>query len=171
MLKAMGALLVVLGCSGLGWYGAMRHSVRISLLRELEQILQFLYGEISYSGCDMVEMMGKLALKGGRYREFFLAMQEDLKGFYGKRFGIYWKEEISRIQGWEYFQTEDLEVLCRMGENLGNMDRDSQLETLHMFQERVEEIRQRAVEEYHGKARICTVAGTTAGAFLAILLL
>lgn len=63
MLKIAGVLLILTGCTGVGLYTAMRYLIRIHLLEEIEQAMQFIYSEIEYAACDMVEIMHMLAAR------------------------------------------------------------------------------------------------------------
>ena len=49
MLKITGVLLILTGCTGVGLYTAMRYLIRIHLLEEIEQAMQFIYSEIEYA--------------------------------------------------------------------------------------------------------------------------
>lgn len=169
--KGLGGIFVILGCSGAGFYVAFRYATRIRILKELEQALHYIYGEISYSAPDMAEIMEHLSFRGGTFGEFFLNMRGRILSHQGLRFCEYWTEEMKDIPGLEHLTTTDCEFLQQLGENLGNMDRMTQLNTLQIFQERLSKIIQNAEQEYHGKAKVSVVIGMTIGIFLVILFL
>ena len=171
MLKLLGVCLIVCGCSGLGWYAVTGYLVRLRMLEEAEQALHFLYGEIEYSGCDMIELLDKLALRGGYFCSFWSGMAGGLKGYDGQCFFKHWQQEIRKIPEIRNLQEEDLELLMEVGENLGNMDRYTQLHTLEIFQERLHVIIGQAREEYHDKAKVSLVVGVTMGCLLALVLI
>ncbi|MDD7404224.1 MAG: stage III sporulation protein AB [Butyribacter sp.] len=171
MLKGVGICLVIAGCSGMGWYMAERHALRIRMLNEFEQALQFLYGEIEYAGCDMVELFDKLAFRGGYFAPFWLQMSGKLRSYDGVRFWEHWCRELPKISGYQNLQEEDLEILLGIGANLGNLDRQTQLHTIQIFQKRLQEVIVTARQEYRGKAKVSCVIGITAGIFLALLLI
>ncbi|MCD7824404.1 MAG: stage III sporulation protein AB [Clostridiaceae bacterium] len=171
MLKLLGACLVLLGSSGLGWYAAGRYAARIHILEELEQALQFLYGEIEYAGCDMAELLGQLALRGQLFSAFFAQMQSKILLYDGNPFSYHWRQNLTAVTGYETLQREDLELLCAIGDNLGNMDRQTQLHTIQIFRKRLGEIVVQARREYRAKAKVSGVIGVTAGLFLAIILI
>lgn len=171
MLKFVGVVCVVCGCSGIGWYAVSRYATRIRVLQELEQALQFLYGEISYSACDMVELMGKLSLRGGAFESFWKGIQELLLQHRGQPFLTYWKSQLTQIHGYQHLTGEDRSFIEKIGSNLGNLDRQTQLDTIQLFQKRLERTIGQAVNEFHGKAKISMVLGVTVGLFLAILLI
>ncbi|RKI41136.1 hypothetical protein D7V86_22580 [bacterium D16-51] len=171
MLKLFGACLVVCGCSGLGWYAVMGYATRIHMLGEVEQALYFLYGEIEYSGSDMIELLDKLSLRGGYFGSFWSGMAECLQKCDGQRFSEHWQQEIKKIPEIRNLKEEDLGLFLEVGENLGNMDRYTQLHTLEIFQERLHSITGQARAEYREKAKVSMVVSVTAGCLLALLLI
>ena len=171
MLKVLGALCVICGCSGMGWHAVSRHATRIRVLQELEQGLQFLYGEITYSACDMAELMERLSGRGGCFRDFWQGIQGMLLQHRGQPFFSYWKSQMPRIQGYRHLTAEDRMLIEKIGSNLGNLDRQTQLDTIRIFQKRLEGILGQALKEFGGNARVSMVLGVTAVLFLAIFLL
>lgn len=170
MLKVCGVLLVMAGCSGLGGYVVLRYAARIRILGELEQALQFLYGEIEYSGCDIIELLDKLVLRSKYFEVLWRNMHDCLLEYDGQGFYYHWKEELKGVMGVECLKEEDRELLLAIGENIGNTDRQTQLHTLHIFQERLHGILLQARQEYREKAKVSMVVGITAGLFLALVL-
>lgn len=171
MLKLFGVCLIVCGCSGLGWYAVTGYATRLHMLGEAEQALHFLYGEIEYSGCDMIELLDKLAVRGGYFGSFWSGMAECLQKYDGQRFSEHWQQEIRKIPEIRNLKEEDLELLLEVGENLGNMDRYTQLHTLEIFKERLHAIIGQARAEYRDKAKVSMVVGVTAGFLLTLLLI
>lgn len=170
MLKICGILLVLAGCSGLGGYVVLRYAARIRILAEMEQALQFLYGEIEYSGCDIIELLDKLALRSRYFAGLWENMHDSLQEYDGQGFYYHWQRELKGVVGIECLKGEDMELLLAIGENIGNTDRQTQLHTLSIFQERLHGILLQARQEYREKARVSMVVGITAGLFLALVL-
>ncbi|MBR1740859.1 MAG: stage III sporulation protein AB [Lachnospiraceae bacterium] len=168
--KVLGGAFVLLGCSGIGFYTVIKNAVRIRMLKEFEQDLQYIYGEIEYAAPDMAEIMERLSFRRGAFAVFFSRMQERILSHQGMRLCEYWKEEMENIRGIENLNFSDREFFMQVGENLGNMDRMTQLRTLGLFQKRLSEILRKAESEYYGKAKISLVIGITGGFFLVILL-
>ncbi len=169
--KLIGFIMVFLGSSGISGYIVGGYAVRIRILEELEQALQFLCGEIEYAACDMAELMERLAQRGYYFSDFFTQLREKILLCDGQPLSAYWKQGKRAVRGYESLTAEDLELFEAIGANLGNLDRQTQLHTLSIFSGRLAETIAQARSEYRNKAKVCSVAGITAGLFLAIALL
>lgn len=141
------------------------------MLSELEQVLQYLYGEIEYSGCDIIELLDKLALRQGYFESLWKNMGDCLRSYDGQGFFFHWKRELQAVPEAGCLKGEDMELLCSIGENLGNMDRQTQLHTLDIFQKRLQGILLQARQEYREKAKVSSIAWVTAGLLLALVLI
>ena len=71
LLKITGSIMALAGSWGCGMWLAARRRRRIELLREMEQILIFLYGEIEYAAVDVAELFQILAGKMCYFGSFF----------------------------------------------------------------------------------------------------
>lgn len=161
--------MVLLGCTGIGWFVASRYQTRIHLLEEVEQAIQFIYGEVEYSASDMVEIMHRLAGRSHSCKEFWSAMECNLQNHDGRLFYSHWIENMGKIQGVSCLGDEDVLILKGVGKNLGNMDRETQLHTIQLFQKRLQEVILQAKGEYREKRKISSIVGVTAGIFLSVL--
>lgn len=172
MLKLCGICLVISGCTGIGWYTVCRYASRLRILMELEKILHYLYGEIEYSCCDMIEILDKLMIRGGYFQKLWKELSIALQRYDGKCFSECWAEALGKQEEIQRNMTrEDKEFLVEIGENLGNLDRNTQLHTLEIFQERVHEKIYQTRVEYRERAKVSMVVGITAGFFLTLVLL
>lgn len=170
MLKLAGVLFVITGCSGVGFYAAMRYLIRIRLLEEIEQAMQFIYSEVEYAACDMIEIMHRLAARGCACQRFWCRMEEALLSCEGRLFYQNWQEHITDMEGYSCLKAEELLLLQELGKNLGNMNREAQLHTIRLFLERLHVIIAQAKGEYREKRKISGIVGITVGIFISVLL-
>ena len=122
MLKIAGVLLILTGCTGVGLYTAMRYLIRIHLLEEIEQAMQFIYSEIEYAACDMVEIMHMLAARSNACRMFWCRMEEALLSCEGKLFYQNWKEHITGIEGYSCLKTEEKANTGKKERSVGSLE-------------------------------------------------
>ena len=150
ILKMTGGAMVFAGGSGFGLWLAGKRKRRIEILRELAQVLILLYGEVEYAAVDMVEIFQKLSGKTCYFRGFFGNMYEGLLRAEDREDVMLWRE---------------------IGMHLGTLDRQTQLQTLHVLQDRLGRSIQDAETEYQSQAKVYRLVGITGGIFTAILLL
>ena len=98
-------------------------------------------------------------------------MSGNLRRHDGIGFLEHWKRELQQTDGYHNLKEEDLELLFGIGANLGNMDRQTQLHTIQIFQERLRGMIDVARKEYKGRAKVSCVVGITIGIFLSLLLM
>lgn len=171
MIKLLGVLFVTVGCGMCGWYFSDRFLGRVHLLEEWQQLIQYLYGEIEYSECDIYEILCKMAGRCSYSRSFWLSAAKDISTHNGLTFSKIWKSHISEIELWELLKSEEQDIIESLGDNLGSLDRETQLHTLKIFQDRLSLNLSKAKEEYAVQARLCHVICITVGIFISVLLI
>ena len=170
MIKLLGFFLVTFGCGMCGWYFSNRYLGRIRLLEEWQQLLQCLYGEIEYSACDIYEILHKLSERCKYSKKFWIQTAKELNMHEGMTFSEIWQKHISEIEMWDSLNREERGIIESLGKNIGNLDRETQLNTLKIFQDRLCINLSKAKEEYAMQAKLCHVICITAGIFIGVLL-
>lgn len=171
VLKMVGGFLVVAGSGGCGWYLAYAARQRIDILRELLQAIVILYGDVEYGVGDMAENMERLSRRTQYFSSFFRRVSKHLDEKTGQSLYQIWGEEMETISCRTRLWREDMALLEELGKNLGNLDRQTQLHTLHVLRERLEHNISLAVVDYRSRARLFRVVGITVGVFTVVLLL
>ncbi len=172
LIKGLGAVLVLAGGTGAGWYLAAREKRRIDRLREWEQILLLLYGEIEYAGSDLPESIGVLKRHSHFFSLFFECIEEELRRSAGQTMEQIWSGAWQQFYGtMSTWQDGDVALIQELGGHLGRSDRKTQLQTLQLFRQRTQTVLQQAQEEYKNKSKIYRTLGVAAGVFLSVLFL
>lgn len=170
MTRFIGMVLIISGGILSGHYFAEKSLIRIHILEEFEQALQFMYGEIEYAAADIATVFGGLSARSSYCKDFWLYMHDRILENDGGTLYSIWKEGLDN-SGWvRYLLYEDRLFIEEIGKNTGNLDRQSQLHTLDIFKKRLAGMILAARSEYKGKAKACHAAGAAAGIFLSILL-
>ena len=82
-----------------------------------------------------------------------------------------WENEIMADKTAGMLDREDVMLWREIGMHLGTLDRQTQLQTLHVLQDRLGRSIQDAEKEYQSQAKVYRLVGITGGIFTAILLL
>jgi stage III sporulation protein AB len=170
-IKIMGAVFVLAGGCGTGWYFSAKKKRRIQVLQEFEQVLILLYGEIEYAGEDMVETLEGLVPKTVWFSSFFQEVAFYLRRKCGHTLWKTWERGIENSPLTEVLEPEDCSLWKEVGSHLGILGRQSQLRSIELSQKRLGRQLAKAQEEYSSQAKLFHVLGVTAGVFVVILLL
>ena len=170
MIKFIGVLLIVSGGMLLGHYFAEKNLIRIHILEEFEQALQYIYGEIEYAALDIGEIFGSLEVRSRYCGGFWAYMYNRLLENNGGDLYSIWLDGLDNSTWAMYLLYEDKLFIEEVGKNTGSLDRQSQLHTLEIFKNRLEGIISAARSEYKGKAKVCHAVGAAAGIFISVLL-
>ena len=133
-----------------------------------------LKGEIRYSQSTLNEAFLHIAEKNtGCYQKFFSHVSYEMEQFRGETFYEIWKRQLGEDLAEEKsgLQKEDIKQLMILGETLGFLDKEMQLNTLDLYLETVEGEIQHLFEDMPEKIRLYQVFGITGGIFLSILML
>ena len=170
MIKLLGFIMVVSGCGMLGVHYGQGYGIRIRLLEELEQLLQYIYGEIEYSAGDMAYIFQNCSMRAYFFCDFFEGLSGCITGGKTGTLAQFWQENMQYILYLKSLKSADRELIGELGSHIGNLDRMTQLHTLEIYRLRLEYILQDAKKNYESQKKLCSVLGVTAGFFLAVLL-
>ena len=144
---------------------------RARSLNELRSGLILLRGDVEYASATLPEAVGRIAGRAGREQDFFGKLIQRLEKEDGVSFAQKWKEAVEETAPMAALRAEDVEELNRLGEYLGQQNKESQLRHLDWYlqqsEEALAEIRKGEKEKVH-LYRMLSVLG---GAFLCIILI
>lgn len=172
MLKLVGAVLILASATGLGISYSLDLKKRCMELRLLKQLVYLLRGELKYTRTPLPDAFGHMA---ERMREpfsaFLRSMERELGNLEGKTFGELWRGQIDRELAGTFLKKEDKEQLKTLGEVLGYLDLEMQLNSLDLYLEQLDLSILEAQEAIRTKRKLYQSLGVAGGIFLILLLL
>lgn len=170
--KVIGAALVILSTGGMGVYFSLILKERINDLKELNKIILILRGEIRYASNPLPEAVSNLASRSeGEFRRFLLAVADKLDKLEGRTFNEIWRECVEKELVDTSLNKKDKMLLTRLGENLGYLDKEMQLNTIDLYITQVQGELDDAVDSVKEKVRLYNMLGVMAGIFITIVLI
>lgn len=154
LLKFLGAALVVLAGAAAGWQKAARARRRVEVLRQLEQLLARVQGEICYRATPLGDLLRQLRAEGA-FPALELERCASLRSF--ELPGILTQSERQAMQG--FFDT------------LGQATGEESARQGAYYQKRCAELLEEAQRQARTAEDLYTKLGLCAGALLALLLL
>lgn len=172
MLRAVGIAGLFFSCAGIGLLKSRALSLRLLALKRIGRMVQLLKNEIDCRRSSLPEAFLAIAEKmEAPYSDFAGALAGRMEAFDGESFAGIFRQEIGKNLADSGLAGEDLEGLQELGNYLGYLDKQMQLETLRLYQEELK----RTEEELHAglpiKKKLYQSLGIMGGVFLMILFL
>lgn len=172
IIKVLGAILVLCSSTAIGFYFSSILKSRLEDLKEIKKYFLILKGDIRYGKTPLPEAIKELAERSeGNFHLFFLNLEERMSRLDGEPFQLIWEQGITKDLKNTSLTKEDKMCLTRMGNNLGYLDQDMQLNTIDLY---VSQLELTIKELYTGigeKTRLYKTMGIMAGLFLTIIMI
>jgi stage III sporulation protein AB len=171
VLKAAGAVCILLGTSGIGFCRAWNIQRQYEQLQYLRKIIILLRGEIEYTVSCMSEVFFRLS---GRvcepYADLFSELAQKLEQNEGENFWHIWREIIiKRLRSYLCCDRE-VDKLEELGETLGYLDKEMQINYMNLYLEQLEQSIHERREKLADDEKLNRMLGILAGIFLIIFL-
>lgn len=170
-LRIIGAILVIISCSGLGFYMAAQWNEHLKTVENLRKLIFLLKGEIVYANSPLAEAFERTGRKaGGVIGDLFFKVSERLSLQNGETFYSIWQEEISGLSKEVCLSKEDKDQLKGLGEHLGYLDTGMQERTILLYLEQLDLTIEYLRKHKQEKSRLYTSLGIMGGLFLTIVM-
>lgn len=172
MLKFIGASLIISSCSALGFYFSYELKTRIANLKDLKKLLILLRGDIQYANTPLPEAVQALAKRhDGTYKNFLNNISSCLMELNGESFASIWKEGVKKDLLHTSLMKEDYALLNQLGESIGYLDKNMQINTLDLYLEQIEVAIDGLSQSVKEKTHLYNSLGVMGGIFITIILL
>lgn len=170
-MKLLGALFILLACSGLGMLAGERIAARPKQLQKLRSDLTWLEMDINYAATPLPEALSKLAhFSDEPVRLLWQGMWEALVSGEGLTAEEAWRRSLEHFRLQAALHESDLAVLRDFGAGLGTTNRQEQLKKFKLLQEQLAALQSQAEEARHKMERVYRTMGVLTGIALIILL-
>lgn len=172
MIRAVGALTVLLAASLLGYRKAFDLEGQYRQLEELRNILYMLEGEIRYSRSYLSEAFHVIGERVEEpYQSWLEGMYRKMEERAGGSFPKVWEEETKQFLKQMSVPDKEKRRLAGLGRYLGSGDIKMQMTQLELHVEQLELTMEEQQRELGSKKKLFKVLGVAGGALLAILLI
>ena len=170
MFKMLGILCIVSGSSGLGFLYARELELRLIELKQLQQMLLQLRGEIRYMHQPLPDAFWHLSRKAPvLFVDFLTKMAQELQKRDGQSAEEIWKRNLKKCLIGLHLDKQEQKDLEKLGSMLGYLDVDMQLNALDYYLEQLKESSLRATEVSKTQKKLYQSMGILGGAALALL--
>lgn len=170
--KIAGAVCIIISTTAIGFGQSFRLHLRYRELLELKKLLNLLSGEVRFGGGNLEETFGAMAgYSSPPFRGFFDFLAGEMEKRAGERLTDIWNRAVTEQLSDSHLTVADKEIFFRLGNELGCLDRETQLQTIALATEQTEDARKELHGELPKKMRLYNCLGILAGVFITILLI
>ena len=172
LLKVIGAGLVILGSTGVGFFYSNILSERTEALIQVKKIMIMLRGEINYNHSTLSESFSILSNRTKSPFDIFLKETGDkLNEMTGNTMESIWKEMVNKHLKGTSLNQKDLERLSLLGNDLGYLDKKMQLSTLDLYLEQLEQQIGESLADFNKNSRLYKCLGIMGGILINLIII
>lgn len=165
-MKLIGSLLIIIACSGYGFFKAFSLKKRCTNLTEIKNAVNTLKSQICFFKTDLTTALLKTT-GNSAVAVLFSDFADNIKQ---RGVDEAWLYSLEKNHSKLFISSHDCELLKYFSKNLGKTDCENQLNSLNFFMQLLDELYSDANAQYKLKSSIYKSAGTSIG-FLAVLIL
>lgn len=171
MLKFAGSIVTIVAATLMGAYVAAELEMSYQEMLYLHRLIGMLQGEIRYSRSVLSQIFLKMSRDARPpYDAWLRQMSIRMESRKGGDFASIWRESVVTYLGTSKLPQKEKEKLEELGQLLGDMDMEIQINHLNGYREQlllsIREVR----EEIQNKKKLCRCMGIAGGIFIAVLL-
>lgn len=171
MMKVIGCVLVIAGCGAIGFFQAEKMRKRLMEMQYVRRYVLFMKGEIRCGNRTIPETLLQLEKRAnGIWKLFFKRTGEKLWNTSNGTLACVWSKEVENSLSRSFLREEDKKEWRELGENLGYLDREMQLNLLEIYEEHIMDSIEREKERMGTQTKLYQALGVMSGIFLAIVL-
>lgn len=178
MNRLLGAILVILSTSYIGYEYSKNIQKRIQQLESLRRIVTDLFSDVEYGACTLFESFSRIGAKQDILFQGFLEKvcsgMQNTNGYTdgsGMPFSVIFAEAITSELCNSALTKEDKNSLEQLGKQLGNNQKKGQLRILHLYLQELEGKLVELEKTKKEKQKMGQMFGVTSGILIVILLL
>lgn len=170
MLRAAGAVCVLLGAAALGYSSVQRLKERAQTLSRLIGALGHLEEELTFCLTPLPALLDSLARQTeGTVGRFFQSCLDGMRAAPQAGLRTSWRQAVDDRLG--VLREEAQEAVRSLGDTLGRYDGEEQRQALRQTVARLERLRQQSEEERARLGKVYTTVSLAAGALAVIVLI
>lgn len=170
MIRWIGIGLMIMGATAFGLAMSRELEKRLIQLREIKKMVSMLKGEIRCANSTLAEGFYHVAERiMPPFSEFLRNMAAHMEEFRGDTIQEIFREHVDTDLKESALLAEDLEQLGRLGDQLGYLDLQMQINAMEHYESQLDDAYEQAAQAFGNKSKMYRYLGLMGGLFLAII--
>jgi stage III sporulation protein AB len=169
-IKIIGALLILISGSSIGWIISIRYLYRVEELGELQLAINIFDTEINYGQTVLSDALSfTAATLNGRLSHLFSETAELLSHHDGRTFNEVWRANLDENLYNNYLLKQDLQILEEWGQQIGSLSLSDQSKINQLTIKRLEYAEKKAREMAEKRVKLIRYSGVLISLMIIIL--
>lgn len=170
--KVVGIGFILVAAIGCGSSYSRRLRLRLEQIRQLQQLVLLLKGDIQFQCSTLPEAFERCGRQiPGICGDWFTETGQRFNAMEGIGFQELWEEQLRKLYETTELTAVHIGDLRRFGNQLSYPDKETQLGAMHLYSQRLKEQEECLTREVPAKMRLGTTLGVLGGIFVIILLI
>lgn len=171
MLRIVGAVLIIGGCSGIGFFYKKRFGVSLWHVRYMQQILERFMSEIRYGKATLPECCRQVGEKACEpYKTALLAIYEGVDSWDGAGFYERWQEYMGQALLEIPVTKEEKEIFLKFSTGCGFTDNQMQIRVIEQYKDMLATAVKNRENDLEKQGKMAAGLGIMSGLLLAVIL-
>ncbi|MBE5944903.1 MAG: hypothetical protein E7258_08295 [Lachnospiraceae bacterium] len=163
--------MIIVGGMSLGVMVALSMKKRVEELRQLERILNYIQGELSYKNSILKEAFYEASFRTKPpFDKWLIAIKELIEESEDMTFFEIWEKSLIVLRGESHLKREDISELMNIGQTLGYLDVSAQQMGLALEKDNLHSNIVRLDKGLLNNMKVAVILGILGGIFLVVVL-
>ncbi len=172
MLRLIGAICIVAGCTGIGFWYRRKFHISLWHLRYMCRIAELFMSEIRYGKATLAECCRQIGEKAEEpYREALLAIYEGMESRDGVSFSAKWEQQMEKALSEVPVTREEKEIFLGLSACSGLADNQMQIRAIEQYRDMLAGAIKDREKELEKQGRMAAGLGIMSGLLLTVILL
>ena len=172
MLRIIGAICIILGCTGLGLYYRRRFQDALWHLRYMQQILEMFMSEIRYGKATLPECCRQVGTKvENPYKDALLSIHKETEKHNGSSFYEIWQAGMEQALKEVPVTKQEKGIFTEFCSCSKHTDHQMQLRTLEQYRDMLINYIRCREDNLEKQGRLATGLGVMSGLLIAVILI
>ena len=170
LIKLIGIICVIGTSIAIGTYFIQRDKDRLYLVKELRKMILLWIGCVRQSNESIPELLRNISIKlDKRIGVILCNVVDKMQKMDGEDIKVVWKNEVIKEKDNTSLKDEDIEILVKIGDIIGFLDKKLQIENMDNYIYELDESIHRISQEILEKHRIYRTLSVMVGIFIVLV--
>lgn len=168
-MKWIGFIMIILGCTGVGFSYINEYTRRIEVLKNLQSMMHYIQEQITYEKLPLAEAIARSGQRlSGSYRDFLSEVARQMALFSGEEIATIWQGQAQQLE--KVISRQDYQEFVHCMDQTGFATASSQGAAIRQYESALTDRMNVLIAQREEKCKLYRSLGILSGIFICVLL-